>query len=159
MAGVRTLVTDPDLGFELTVVALDPLRAAICAVGELDLAARDALGEVLQQQEDAGRRVVRVDLSKVAFIDCSCLGILVASHYRFLELHGLLVLTGVDPRTERVLKMAGLGDILFIVPADQNPFGSVLIARAAAVRSRLANQRRAAGDLVGVPRARGRAVS
>lgn len=124
MAGVRTLVAEPDLGYELTVVALDPLRAVICAVGELDLGARGALAEVLRQQEDAGRRVVRVDLSRVTFIDCSCLGILVASHHRFLKLHGLLVLAGVDARIERVLKIAGLGDSLFIVSTEEDPFGS-----------------------------------
>ena len=158
MAGVRTLVAEADLGFELTVVALDPLRAAICAVGELDLAARDALADVLHQQEVARRRVVRVDLSKVTFIDCACLGILVASHYRFLHRHGLLVLTGVDARIERVFKVAGLADRLFIVPTEQDPFGSVLIERAAR-RRRTPNQRQAAGDLVGVPSAHRKAAS
>lgn len=133
MAGVRTLVADVDLGFELTVVALDPVRATICAVGELNLAARRALAEVLQQQEDAGRRVVRVDLSRVTFIDCSCLGILVASHYRFLKLHGLLVLTGVDARVERVFRMADLGDRLFIVPTGEDRFAGVASAPRKAV--------------------------
>lgn len=158
MAGVRTHVAPPDLGYELTVVARDPLRAAIRAVGELDLAARDALADALQQQEAARRRVVRVDLSKVTFIDCSCLGILVASHHRLLRRRGLLVLTGVDARIERVLKAAGLGDHLFIVPVEQGPLGSVLIARAARLR-RIRRQRRASGHLVGVPNDRRRTAS
>ena len=130
MAGVSTLVADLATGFELTVVDLDPLRAAICAVGELDLAARDALAEVLQQQEDAGRRIVRLDLSQVTFLDCSCLGVLVSSHQRFLELRGLLVLTVTDGSVARLLEMTGLGESLFTVPTDQDPLESVLMARA-----------------------------
>lgn len=143
MAGVPTLVAEPDTGYELTVVDLDPLRAAICAVGELDLAAREDLADVLRQQEHASRRFVRLDLSQVSFLDCSCLGVLVASHHRFLELHGLLVLSGVDESVARILKITGLDDSLFIVPADQDPFGSVVMARAAR-RRRVPTQRRPA---------------
>ena len=40
-------------GFRLTVVDLDPLRATIRAAGELDLAARDPLAELLK---DSGPR-------------------------------------------------------------------------------------------------------
>ena len=148
MAGdIRALVVDIGIGYELTVVAVDPVRAAIAAAGELDLAARDALTEVLHQHVNAGRRVVRLDLSKVTFIDCSCLGILVAFHYRFLKRHGLLVITGVDARMERVLEVAGLRDGLFIVPAEQDPFGRVPFTRAAR-RRRIPAPRQAAGDLV-----------
>ena len=144
MAGVPTLNVLPDAAFDLAVVDLDPLRAAICAVGEFDLAARDDLAEALQQQETAGRRIVRLDVSRVTFLDCSCLGVIVASHQRFLELHGLLVITGVDGAVARILTITGLAERLFIVPADQDPFGSVLMARA--TRRRVPQQR-----LVGEP--------
>lgn len=123
MVAVQTLVAEADVGYELTVVDLDPLRAAISAAGEFDIAARDDLAEVLRQQENAHRRFVRLDLSHVTFLDASCLGILVASHHRFLKRHGLLVLTGMDPIVSRVLKIAGLDDRLFVVPADEDPFG------------------------------------
>jgi anti-anti-sigma factor len=134
MARVSTLVAELATGFDLTVVDLDPLRAAICAVGELDLAARDALAEVLQEQEDAGRRIVRLDLSHVTFLDCSCLGVLVSSHQRFLELHGLLVLTVTDGSVVRLLEMTGLGESLFVILTDQDLFESVLMARASRSR-------------------------
>lgn len=117
MAGVPSLA-EPDTAFELTVVDLDPLRAAIRAVGEFDLAARDALDGVLQQQMDARRRIVRLDLSRVTFLDCSCLGTLVAAHHRLLELHGLLVLTGVGDRIARMLRLTDLDNGLFVVPGD-----------------------------------------
>lgn len=139
MVGVPTLKVLPDAAFELTVVDLDPLRAAICAVGEFDLAARDDLAEALKQQEAERRRIVRLDVSQVTFLDCSCLGVIVASHQRFLKLHGLLVLTGVDAAVARILKITSLDDQLFIVAANQDPFGSVLIARAA--RPRIPRQR------------------
>lgn len=134
MAGVPTLIAEPGTGFELTVVDLDPLRAAICVVGELDLAARDELSAVLQQLQDSGRRIVRLDLSAAAFLDCSCLGVLVAAHRRFLDLHGLLVLSGVTGIVARVLEITGLDETLFIVPGDQDPFGNAQIARARRLR-------------------------
>jgi anti-anti-sigma factor len=123
MAVVRLIVRRPDTWFDLTVVDLGPMRAAICAFGELDLAARPALAEGLQQQQDAGRRFVRLDLSGVTFLDCSCLGVLVAFHHRFLELHGLLILTGVNAHVARLLTLIGLHDTLFVIPDDQEPFG------------------------------------
>jgi anti-anti-sigma factor len=90
MAGVPTFAAEAGAGFGFTVVDLDSLRAVICAVGELDLAARDALAEVLDQQAKADRNIIHLDLSQVTFIDCSCLGVLVAAHQRMLDRHGLL---------------------------------------------------------------------
>ena len=58
MAGIPIAVAEPEIAYEMTVVDLDPLRADICAVGEFDLAARDDLIRVLQEQEDAGRRFI-----------------------------------------------------------------------------------------------------
>lgn len=151
MAGVPTLVADVDAGYELTVVEVDPLRAAICAVGEFDLAACHDLAAVLQQQTDAGRRTVRLDLSQVTFLDCSCLGVLVAAHRRFVSAHGLLVLTGVEGAVARLLTLTHLEGNLFVVPVDEDPFGSVLLERAARRRG-LVHARLAT-------RARGKAVS
>jgi anti-sigma B factor antagonist len=108
-------------GFRLTVVDLDPLRATIRAAGELDLAARQPLTALLQQQLIAGRRIISLDLSEVTFLDCSCVGVLVAAHHRFLELRGLLVLTEVDARVARILRATGLEDSLFMAPTGARP--------------------------------------
>lgn len=142
MGSGQTFVADPDTGYELTVVDLDPLRAAIHAAGDLDLAARQDLAEVLRDQEDAGRRVVWLDLAQVTFLDCSCLAVLVASHHRFRDLRGLLVLRGVGDNVARILKITGLDDALFVVAADTEQATKVLMARAA-VRRRVPRQRRA----------------
>lgn len=129
MAGVPTLAAEQSVAFEFTVVAVDSLRAAIFAVGELDLAARDALIEVLEQQDDAHRQFVHLELSRVTFIDCSCLAALIASHLRLRARQGLLLLSGVDGLVARVLKLTVLDNLLFVVPAGHDPFGSILTAR------------------------------
>jgi anti-anti-sigma factor len=119
MAEVLHLSAPP--GYRLTVLDLDPLRATIRAAGELDLAARDPLAELLRQQQTAGRRVIRLDLSEVIFLDCSCVGVVVAAHRRFVELHGLLVLTDINASVARMLRLTGLEDSLFIEPARATP--------------------------------------
>ena len=119
MAEVLYLSARP--GFRFTVLDLDPLRATIRAAGELDLAAREPLAELLQQQQLAGRRVISLDLSEVTFLDCSCVGVIVTAHHRFLELRGLLVLTHVNARVARILRATGLEDGLFIAPTSARP--------------------------------------
>lgn len=103
------------VGFELAVVGADPLRATVRASGALDLSARDSIVEVLGHQRDSGRVIVRLDLTEVTFMDCSCLGALVDAHQRFLAARGQLLLTGVGPPTNRLLKLTGVDQILFAV--------------------------------------------
>lgn len=135
MAGVPTLVAEPAVRYyDLAVVDLGPLRASVRATGELDLAARDDLAAVFQEQLDAGRRIVRLDLSAVTFLDCSCLGVLIAAHQRFLDLRGLLVLSGVTENVARVLAITGTDDRLFIVPGSEEPEANVPLARARRLR-------------------------
>lgn len=116
MAPVRHPTPASDDAFELAVVGADPLRATVRASGELDLAARDSIVEVLGRQRDSGRAIVRLDLTDVTFMDCSCLHALVEEHQRFLAARGHLVLTGVGHRTSRLLELTGLDQILFAVP-------------------------------------------
>lgn len=115
MAVVRHPTASSPVGFELAVVGADPLRATVRASGEFDLAARDSIVEVLGRQRDSGRAIVRLDVTDVTFMDCSCLRALVEEHQRFLAARGQLVLTGVGPRTNRLLKLTGLDQILFAV--------------------------------------------
>lgn len=123
MADVLHLSARP--GFRLTVADLDLFRATIRAAGELDLAARDPLVDLLEQQLVAGRRVIRLDLSEVTFLDCSCVGVLVAAHRRCLELQGLLVLADIDASVTRILRLTGLEDSLFIEPTGAGPSRSL----------------------------------
>ena len=96
----------------LTTLRKDRTRALVRAVGEWDLAGADALAEDLRAHEAAGRRFVRLDVSAVTFLDCTCLDVLVAAHTRLLAARGTLVLSGVTPRMLRLLRLTGLDQVL-----------------------------------------------
>jgi anti-anti-sigma factor len=123
MADVLHLFARP--GYRLPVGDLEPVRATLRAAGELDLTARDPLAELLEQQLVAGRGVIRLDLGELTFLDCSCVGVLVAAHRRYLELHGLEVLADIAARVTRILRLTGLKDSLFIEPTGAGPSRSL----------------------------------
>jgi anti-anti-sigma factor len=108
----RTSCTSTTAGASLTTVRQDRTHALIRAVGEWDLANAHVLGELLEEHQKAGRRFVRLDVSAVSFLDCTCLGVLVTAHQRLLAARGALVLTGVTPRTMRLLGLAQLDRVL-----------------------------------------------
>jgi anti-anti-sigma factor len=89
--------------FSFTVVRVDPSRASLAASGELDLAAVQHLAALMAVQEDVGRRFIRLDLSAVTFMDCSCLGVLLEVHLRLQEQGGQLILTDISSQVARLL--------------------------------------------------------
>ena len=122
----------------LTTIRQDRSRALIRAVGEWDLANAEVLGELLDEQEQAGRRFVRLDVSAVTFFDCACIEVLVAAHQRLLAARGTLVLTGVPARLTRLLHVTGLDDVLLttnVSDLDAHTDRVVMPARKPAVRS------------------------
>jgi anti-sigma B factor antagonist len=96
----------------LTTLRQDRTTALVRAVGEWDLANAHLLAEQLEEHETAGRRFVRLDVSAVSFLDCTCLEVLVAAHRRLLAARGTLVLTGVTPRLTRLIGLARLDEVL-----------------------------------------------
>src|SRR5689334_2611333 len=56
----------------LTTLRQDRTTALVRAVGEWDLANAHLLAEQLEEHETAGRRFVRLDVSAVSFLDCTC---------------------------------------------------------------------------------------
>ena len=99
-------------GASLTTSRCDRTHALIRAVGEWDLANAHVLAEVLEEHEKAGRRFLRLDVSAVSFVDCTCLDVLVTAHRRMQAARGALVLTGVTPRLMRLLTVARLDRVL-----------------------------------------------
>jgi anti-anti-sigma factor len=83
--------------------AQDEWRAAIELAGHLD----------------AGRRVIRVDASRVEFMDSTAAGALAAATARCREHHGTLILTGVRRPVQRLLELAGLDRVLLVDTADR----------------------------------------
>jgi anti-sigma B factor antagonist len=94
--------------------ACDESRAAVALHGELDVANAHDLRAELAAHLDAGRRVIRVDARGVEFMDSTAVGELVIASERCAADHGSLILTNVPPRVRRLLRIAGLDQVLLV---------------------------------------------
>src|ERR1700712_3742321 len=99
---------------EIVAVAIDPTQATVQLEGELDVATADLVTAALGEQLAQGHRFVRLDLSRLIFLDCAGLRVLVEAHNGFLYANGALVLTGVDQHVTRLLRLTHLDEALFI---------------------------------------------
>jgi anti-sigma B factor antagonist len=95
-------------------IASDEWRAAIALHGEFDVANAHELHDELAQHLEAGRRVIRVDLQQVSFMDSTALGELIHATRRCTEEHGSLILTNVSARLYRVLTLTGFDKVLLV---------------------------------------------
>lgn len=96
----------------LTLLWTDHGRRGLHASGAWDLADAERLSHALREHAKRAR-LLRLDVSDVTFLDCSCLQVLVDAHHRMLALEGTLVLTGVPARLTRLIEVAGLTDVLY----------------------------------------------
>jgi anti-sigma B factor antagonist len=85
---------------------LDGATTVVVARGELDLACRDALRDVLADVSGA----VVVDLEDVTFLDSSCIGVLAGAAQRLREDHGDLRIRRPADVPRRALEITGLED-------------------------------------------------
>lgn len=92
----------------------DEWRASIALHGELDVANASDLRAELDRHLDAGRRVLRVDVGGVQFMDSTAVGELIVANERCAAGHGSLILTNVPPRVRRLLSIAGLDRVLLV---------------------------------------------
>jgi anti-sigma B factor antagonist len=92
----------------------DEWRAAVSLRGELDVANAHELREELTRHLDEGRRVLRVDVRRVEFMDSTAIGELITASERCRSEHGSLILTGVQRRLLRLLTIAGLDQVLLV---------------------------------------------
>ena len=102
----------------------DEWRAVVAVHGELDLNNADDVRAELNRHLDAGRRVLRIDVAGVTFLDSTALGALLEAAERCRQGRGLLILTNVPPRVARLIKIAGLEQLLLIDGVTPSP-GSV----------------------------------
>ena len=129
--------SDSKSGTSLTTIRQDRTRTLVRAEGEWDLANAHVLADALAEHERAGRRFVRLDVSAVTFLDCTCLEVLAAAHVRLLGARGTLVLTGVPARVMRLLNLAGLEQVLFttsLSDVDVHPDRLIVPRRTSVVR-------------------------
>jgi anti-anti-sigma factor len=76
----------------------------VTATGELDLAVKDELREVLSPLTG----VVTIDLTQVTFLDSSTIGVLVGAHKRLTANGGSLRLRTPQDMPRRALEIVGL---------------------------------------------------
>ncbi len=91
-------------------------REVVVVKGEIDVATSPALKEELYATIDRGATALVVDLSGLAFIDSSGLGVLVAALKHTRERGGELILSGLDHPALRVFEITGLTGLFPLEP-------------------------------------------
>ena len=84
--------------------------------GEIDAATAPLLREGLLETIASGGRRLVLDLSAVAFMDSTALGVLVGTHKRLRTLDGSLRLVANTPASTRILTLTGLDHVLDVFP-------------------------------------------
>ena len=78
-------------------------------IGELDHhAAADLRQKIDAVTLSCRPRLLTIDLSRLAFMDSSGIGLIMGRHRLMTSLEGQLRLAGVHPRMERMIRLAGL---------------------------------------------------
>jgi anti-sigma B factor antagonist len=80
----------------------------VAAGGELDLYTSERLRDKLTDVLESGGRRILVDLTGVAFMDSTALGVLVDAAKALRPSGGQLVIVADDPRVTRVIEITGL---------------------------------------------------
>jgi anti-sigma B factor antagonist len=109
-----TITTAPTGALQVTTVQTDAERTTLQIQGEIDLANAELLTGVLENQLAVQQRHVRLDMSRLTFLDCTGLRVIVDAHNKFLVAGGKLVLTGIGCRIARLLDITRLDETLFI---------------------------------------------
>ena len=83
------------------------LTAAL--IGELDHhAAADLRGRMDAALLSCRPQILRLDLSRLTFMDSSGIGLIMGRYRLMVSLEGVMRLTGTSPRMERMIRLAGL---------------------------------------------------
>jgi anti-sigma B factor antagonist len=80
----------------------------VAAVGELDPYTSERLREKLADVLELGGRWILVDVTGVAFMDSTALGVLVDTAKALRSCGGRMVLVADDPRVTRMIEITGL---------------------------------------------------
>lgn len=116
-----TVRTTTSGSLEIVALSVGPSRGTVQVQGEVDLVTADLLATALDDELGQGHRFVRLDLSRLSFIDCAGLRVLVSAHNRFLAAQGTLVLTGVGQLPARLLRITHLDRALLVADGAGEP--------------------------------------
>jgi len=112
---VRFLVTRQELADDTSLLSVE---------GDLDLASAPSLKWALADLQSAESRHVVVDLSRVAFIDSTALGVLVGAQ-RSLDPGVRLAIACAEENVLRIFELTGLDGMFEIVPTLKDALGFV----------------------------------
>jgi len=87
-------------------------RPQVLVSGEIDVATSPILREELTVLVERGARDCTIDISDVAFVDSSGLGVLVGLYKRLAETNGTVRVVGARPAVRKVFEITGLETIL-----------------------------------------------
>lgn len=99
---------------QVCTTAAEQWRASLRLAGQLDAAVAPRLRAELDRHLDAGRRLIRIDLGQVGFIDSTTLGELLRASQWCQREHGALILTSVPAPIARLISLSGLDSVLLI---------------------------------------------
>jgi anti-sigma B factor antagonist len=102
--------------FRATVAEIGSRIALVSVSGELDLYVERELREALEEAELLGLPTVVVDLSGVTFMDSTACGILVAEAKKRDGHERALLLISSSARATRVLEVAGIDQVVPVLP-------------------------------------------
>lgn len=92
--------------------------------GRIDSTNATRLGDALNEQIDAGRHQVVVDLAQVEYMSSAGLRELVSAVKKLRNLNGDLRIASPSPRVKEVLDIAGLDAIFQVFPTQVEAVGS-----------------------------------
>ena len=111
--------------FHAAVASLTREVALVSASGELDLHTAGCLEARIQEAGSVGRDTVVVDLSETSFIDSTALSVLVHETRRLEGRGQALIVVTNDPRTRRIVEVAGLSQRLRTYATLKDALGEV----------------------------------
>lgn len=107
---------DMDLTIQSSVLNTGGVSYAVHTLaGEVDVYSAPKLRDAIAESISVGRHDVVVDLTEVAFLDSTGLGVLVGGLKRVRGVGGSLVLVGPRERVVKVFNMTGLDRVFRII--------------------------------------------
>jgi anti-anti-sigma factor len=92
--------------------------------GRIDSTNATKLGEALNEQIDAGRHQLVIDLAKVEYMSSAALREMVSAVKKLRKINGDLRVASPSPRVKEVLDLAGLDTIFQMYPTQVEAVGS-----------------------------------
>ncbi|HEY4003404.1 MAG TPA: STAS domain-containing protein [Candidatus Xenobia bacterium] len=93
----------------LDIEERDEMTAIVRLVGEIDLAAVERAGPALKNRPQY--RFVVIEVARITFLDSTGVGLLVSMAKAARQRSGGAALVGMQPRVEKLLRIAGLSPL------------------------------------------------